>query len=64
MFARGGAEAVRWFRTQLVRAGRKSQEPLRRLWMKVETEGIESLSAAERGELTGILRHMEQALRI
>jgi hypothetical protein len=62
MFARGGAEAVRWFRTQLVRAGHKNQELLRRLWTKVETEGFESLSTTERGELTAMLRHMEQAL--
>lgn len=49
---RGGAAGMRWFRTQLVRAGRKDQELLRRLFTRVETEGFESLSAAERGELT------------
>jgi len=62
MFARGGTGAVQWFRTQLVRAGRTDQELLRRLWMKVETEGFGALSAAERNELTGLLRRMEQTL--
>jgi hypothetical protein len=61
---RGGAEGMRWLRTQLIRAGRKDQELLRRLWMKVETEGFESLSSAERGELTLLLRRMEQVLTI
>lgn len=59
---RGGAAGMRWFRTQLVRAGRKDQELLRRLFAKVETEGFESLSAAERNELTQVLRKMEQSL--
>ncbi|HYO58915.1 hypothetical protein [Archangium sp.] len=49
---RGGVAGMRWLRTQLVRAGRKDQEVLRRLFAKVETEGFESLSAAERNELT------------
>jgi hypothetical protein len=64
LFARGGAEGMRWFRTQLVRAGRQEQELLRRLWMKVETRGLDSLSAAERGELTRLMRSMEQALTV
>jgi hypothetical protein len=62
--SREGAAGVRWFRTQLVRAGRKNQESLRRLFAKVETEGFESLSAAERGELTQLLRRMEQSLTV
>lgn len=62
MSTQGGMEAVRWFRTQLVRAGRKDQELLRRLWTKVETEGFKSLSVTERDALTGVLRRMEQTL--
>jgi hypothetical protein len=62
LFSRGGAESVRWFRTQLIRAGRTDQELLRRLWTKVETEGFEALSAAERNELATLLRRLEQAL--
>jgi hypothetical protein len=61
---RGGVEGLRWLRTQLVRAGRKDQELLRRLFVKVETEGFESLSAAERNELTELLRRMEQSLTV
>jgi hypothetical protein len=62
--SRGGVAGMRWFRTQLVRAGRKDQELLRRLFVKVETEGAESLSAAERNELTQLLRRMEQSLTV
>ncbi|WPB74073.1 hypothetical protein KYC5002_34205 [Archangium violaceum] len=62
--ARGGAAGMRWFRTQLVRAGRQDQELLRRLFAKVETEGFDSLSAAERNELTELLRRMDQSLTI
>jgi hypothetical protein len=61
---RGGVAGMRWLRTQLVRAGRKDQELLRRLFAKVETEGFNSLSAAERNELTELLRRMEQSLTI
>ncbi len=61
---RGGMAGMRWLRTQLVRAGRKDQEVLRRLFVKVETEGFESLSAAERNELTELLRRMEQSLTV
>ncbi|KFA87621.1 hypothetical protein [Archangium violaceum] len=61
---RGGAAGMRWFRTQLVRAGRKDQELLRRLFAKVETEGFDSLSTAERNELTELLRRMEQSLTV
>ncbi len=62
--SRGGVAGMRWFRTQLIRAGRKDQELLRRLFAKVETEGVESLSAAERHELTQLLRRMEQTLTV
>jgi len=61
---RKGLAGMHWFRTQLVRAGRKDQELLRRLFAKVETEGFGSLSAAERNELTGLLRRVEQALPV
>ncbi len=61
---RGGAAGMRWLRTQLVRAGRKDQELVRRLFATVETEGFESLSAAERNELTELLRRMEQSLTV
>ncbi len=61
---RGGAAGLRWFRTQLVRAGSKDKELLRRLFAKVETEGVQSLSAAERNELTQALRRMEQLLTL
>jgi hypothetical protein len=62
--SRGGVAGMRWLRTQLVRAGRKDQELLRRLFVKVETEGAESLSATERNELTQLLRRMEQSLTV
>ncbi|HEX5746855.1 MAG TPA: hypothetical protein VFZ09_11480 [Archangium sp.] len=61
---RGGTAGMRWLRTQLVRAGRKDQELLRRLFVRVETEGFDSLSTAERKELTELLRRMEQSLTV
>ncbi|ATB26697.1 hypothetical protein [Melittangium boletus] len=61
---RGGRAGAHWLRTQLVRAGREDQELLRRLFVKVETEGFESLSVAERDELTRLLRRMEQSLTV
>jgi len=64
MVTRGGVEGLHWLRTQLVRAGRKDQELLRRLFVKVETEGFDSLSAAERNEITELLRRMEQSLTV
>jgi hypothetical protein len=62
--SRGGVAGMRWLRTQLIRAGRKDQELLRRLFAKVETEGVTSLSATERNELTQLLRRMEQTLTV
>lgn len=62
--SRGGVAGMRWLRTQLVRAGRKDQVLLRRFFAKVETEGFDSLSAAERNELTELLRRMEQSLTV
>ncbi len=59
-----GIAGMRWLRTQLVRAGREEQLLLRRLFTKVETEGFESLSVAERNELTQLLRRMEQSLTV
>jgi hypothetical protein len=61
---REGLAGMRWLRTQLVRAGRKDQELSRRLFAKVETEGFESLSTAERDELTRLLQRMEQSLTV
>ncbi len=62
--SRSGVAGMRWLRTQLIRAGRKDQELLRRLFVRVETEGFESLSAAERNELTELLGRMEQSLTV
>jgi hypothetical protein len=61
---REGLAGMHWLRTQLVRAGRKDQELLRRLVVKVETEGFGSLSAAERNELAHLLRRLEQSLTV
>lgn len=62
--SRGGTGAMGWLRTQIVRAGRQDQVLLRRLFAKVETEGIEALSTAERNELTRIFRSLEQTLTV
>jgi hypothetical protein len=61
---REGLAGMHWLRTQFVRAGRKDQELSRRLFAKVETEGFESLSTAERNELTRLLQRLEQSLTV
>jgi len=61
---RQGLVGMHWFRTQLVRAGRKDQELFRRLFVKVETEGFGSLSTTERNELTQLFRRLEQSLLV
>lgn len=62
VLTQGGREAVRWFRTLLVRAGPEERALLRQLWMKVETQGIRSLTTAERQQLSALLSRLEKTL--
>lgn len=62
VLARGGRSAVSWFRTLLARAPRKDRELLRQLWMKVETQGIQSLSEAEKQQLRALMSRLERVL--
>jgi len=62
MLAQGGKGAVRWFRTLLVRAGSQEQALLRQLWVKVETQGPRSLTAAERQQLHALMNRLENVL--
>jgi hypothetical protein len=62
VLTQGGKGAVRWFRTLLVRAGPEERALLRELWMKVETQGLRSLTAAERQQLSALLSRLEKTL--
>jgi len=62
MLAQGGKGAVSWFRTLLVRAGPQEQAVLRQLWLKVETQGFSSLTAAEKQQLRALMGRLEKVL--
>jgi len=59
MLARGGTFAVGWFRSLLVRAAPAEKQVLSRLMAKVETQGLEALTATERAELQSLFGRME-----
>jgi len=63
VLVRGGKGAVSWFRTLLARAPQKERELLRQLWMKVETQGIQSLSEAEKQQLRALMGRLEKVLK-
>jgi len=62
VLVRGGKGAVSWFRTLLARAPQKERELLRQLWMKVETQGIQSLTEAEKQQLRALMGRLEKVL--
>lgn len=62
MLAQGGRDTVRWFRTLLVRAGPEEQALLRQLWLKAETRGFGSLSAAEKQQFHALMGRLEKVL--
>jgi hypothetical protein len=62
MLAQGGKGAVRWFRTLLVRVGSQEQAVLRQPWLKVETQGFSSLTAAEKQQLRALMGRLEKVL--
>jgi hypothetical protein len=62
MLSQGGKGAVHWFRTLLVRAGSQEQALLRQLWLKVETQGFSSLTAAEKQQLRALMVRLEKVL--
>jgi hypothetical protein len=62
VLARGGMEAVGWFRSLLARAAPAERQAFARLVTKVETEGLEALTVAERGELKTLLIRLESRI--
>jgi len=62
VLARGGRSAVSWFRTLLARAPQKEQELLRQLWMKAETQGLQSLTATEKQQFQALMGRLEKVL--
>jgi hypothetical protein len=62
VLARGGRGAVSWLRTLLARAPQKERELLRQLWMKAETQGLQSLTAAEKQQFQALMGRLEKVL--
>jgi hypothetical protein len=60
--AQGGTSAVRWFRNLLVRAPPADRELLRQLWMKVETQGLHSLTTSEKQQLRAVMGRLDKLL--
>ncbi|WP_224368271.1 hypothetical protein [Hyalangium versicolor] len=60
VLARGGMEAVGWFRSLLARAPTAERQAFARLVARMEAEGFEALTAAERSELRALLLRFER----
>jgi hypothetical protein len=59
VLARGGTEAVGWFRSLLIRAVPAEKQALGQLMAKAETQGLKALTGAERTELQSLLERLE-----
>jgi hypothetical protein len=59
----GGVEAAGWLRTTFKRLGPAQRERFERLWMKVQMEGAEALSRAEKDELLTLMNRLERLIR-
>jgi hypothetical protein len=62
--SKGGKVAVRWFRDLLVRAPVAEREALLRLWSKVETQGINALTTAEKQQYQALMSRLEKVLEL
>jgi hypothetical protein len=62
VLSKGGKVAVRWFRDLLVRAPAAEREALLRLWTKIETQGINALTAAEKQQFQLLMSRLEKVL--
>jgi hypothetical protein len=60
---RGGMAAAGWLRTTLLRLPRVERRAVERLWTKVQMEGGEALSRAERDELLALMNRLERLLK-
>jgi hypothetical protein len=60
VLARGGTEAVGWFRTLLARAAPAERQAITRLMAKAETQGLEALTVAERSELRTLVTRLDE----
>ena len=59
VLTKGGTYAVGWLRSLIVRAAPAEKQILSRLMAKVETQGLEALTATERAELQSLFSRME-----
>jgi hypothetical protein len=62
--ARGGSQAVGWFRSLLARASTAEKQIVRRLMAKAETQGWEALTLAERKELQSLLGRLDTLISV
>jgi len=62
VLTQGGKGAVHWFRTLLMRAGPEERALLQQLWLKVETQGLRSLTQAERKQFSALMGRLEKML--
>jgi hypothetical protein len=60
VLARGGTNAVGWFRSLLARAAPAEKQALAKLMAKAETQGLEALTRAERQELQLLFGRLEK----
>lgn len=60
VLARGGTEAVGWFRSLLARAAPAERQAFGRLIAKVETQGLEALTGTERVELQALFGRLNE----
>jgi hypothetical protein len=59
----GGTEAAGWLRTTFKRLNPVQREQFERLWTKVQLEGAEALSRAEKDELLTLMNRLERLIR-
>ena len=60
VLGRGGVGAAGWLECLIARMPAPERQTLSRLWARVETQGLEALSAAERTELRVAFQRLEQ----
>lgn len=60
VLGKGGPEAAGWLESVLTRLPKAERQALAKLWTKMETGGVEALSAAEKNELRAALRKLDE----
>ncbi|MCY1081789.1 hypothetical protein [Archangium lansingense] len=63
VLTRGGTEAAGWLRTALFRIPKAERAVFNNLWLKVQMEGAEALSRAEKNKLLLLMNRVEWLVR-